>query len=112
MRFLFTDWATKWLPICVWPILLYSVPELLGWLSFTAKLVLWILEGLTGLIAILIFLTVMGEAYAKRDKNIWKTLGNWWDHSEERALLVAYSRAGHDRFCPEITLQADEERRV
>ena len=112
LRFFLTNWATKWLPICTWPVLLYGVPKFLGWLSYDTKRLLWKIETLAGAVATMTFMIYAIAKYIDRDKNLFKTFGKWWDRSEERALLIAYGRAGHDRFCPEITLGSDEERRA
>lgn len=104
LRFLFTDWATKWLPISIWPVCLYSVPKLLGWISYDAKHAVWIIEGVVGALVLAILIIGGLSDYSEREGNIFKRFDNWWDKSEERAILVAYARAGHDRFCPEVTL--------
>ena len=107
LRFLFTNWATKWVPICVISILLYGVPKLLGYLSYEAKIVFWFAEEM---VASVLLGALILTGITEYGTNPFRKFGDWWEHSEAKAMLAAYARAGHDRFCPEITLGSDEER--
>ena len=106
LRFLLTDWKTKWLPITLWPILLFGIPKLMGWISYDMKMFLWITEAVLAAAATLILVGCAIAWYSQRDKNIFQHIGEVWEKTKpERALVTAYIRSGHDRICPELTLE-------
>ena len=104
LRFLLTDWKTKWLPITIWPTLLIGIPKLVGWFSYNLKVEMWIVEmclgGFAGLMLAL-------KNYSEHHKNVFQRIDNAWQNTKtERDIVKAYIRSGHDRICPEITLES------
>ena len=111
LRAIFSDWIelTRWkipLNYITIPIIVISLPFLVGYLSYGGKVTIWIIYAVLTGIAIVLSLG-FGIAWLFDEDGM-----NWSEHLDNRVkgvkessfwqLLQEYLRSAHDRVCPEI----------
>ena len=122
LRAIFWDWVRiGWFPINVVtiPTLWIAVANLLGYVSYTAKLVMYVmfvcgvLAGLGIGLIILSFAVVDNTDQARA--NFIARMGQKWDSFAHKTkldqfgqLIKAWYRAAHDQICPQITFVDDQ----
>jgi len=90
------------------PTLFLATPQPLGYLSYTAKEVLWLLDAtIIGSVCFVSLLFLCEYLFDPKKKNIAGPLiaglQNMCRESSFFSLLRAYFRSAHDRVCPEVS---------
>lgn len=89
------------------PIFFLAIPQPLGYLSYTAKMVLWSLWILAiGMVICFGIIGTINYCFSRNGLNITSPIVKKLDRLSESSffdLIRAYLRSAHDRICPEVS---------
>lgn len=115
LSLLFRNWVKlyKWksgryvsLNMVTIPVAMYVVPKLMGYLSYNAKMMLFVFEAIA-MFSVLMAVILTGIAKLIVNGVKWsKEKGDYWEKPLKFGeLLIVYVKSIHDKVCPQIDIR-------